>query len=88
MGYPVTVEYRDSNSLGIARKTTKMRKIHINEQIWEYRIGRSNAIILSPDKIKHVVGLGHIQPGLRWEEDYSIKPAMVKSYIEKNLIHA
>jgi hypothetical protein len=32
-----------------------MRKIHLDNQVWEYKIGSKNLLLFSPTKSKHVV---------------------------------
>ena len=70
-----------------------MRKIHIDEKVWEYKIGKSHVEIRDPNNKKFapdfskVTGLDWdtIERG-QWEGYFSIKPHMIKNYIEENII--
>jgi hypothetical protein len=75
-----------------------MRKIHIQNHIWEYRVGRQNVVIRSPQgfgKIKGAIVSCHIIKGLsnpdtfdrgkhKRTSDGMVKPSEVKAYIERN----
>jgi hypothetical protein len=70
-----------------------MRKVHINNQIWHYSIGKQNVIIESPEEIQWVVAFdkllnmkwSDIERG-QWKRYFTIKPSNIKTYIESNLI--
>lgn len=53
------------------------RRVHIDGREWLYRIGRSNAVILSPTGQKHVAQLTQIA-GATWDQ---IERAAWKCYI-------
>lgn len=76
--------------------TTKIRKgfrkIHLDDEIWQYKIGQS-IVIFSPSNLRHLADQSKVS-GLDWnslERDYDkrtfdgITPKMIKEYIIKNL---
>lgn len=68
-----------------------MRKLHINKEVWEYMIGKQNAVIKSPLSKKTIVplititGLSHDELFYEGKCIVEIKPSLIKSYIENNL---
>lgn len=71
----------------------KFRKIHFEDEIWEYKIKPSCVIIISPERVNHRIDMStftgwswhDIERG-QWKKYFPpIKPSYVKEYIEKNL---
>lgn len=70
------------------------RKIHIDEEVWEYQLGKGNAVIKSSDNKKTVVDYskltgrswGIIERGQRKKtSDGMVTPKHIKEYIQKYL---
>jgi len=72
-----------------------MRKVHINNQEWQYHIGQGTVVIQSPDgkKSYHKIHLvkGVCEPDIidrgryKRTSDGMVKPSEVKNYIENFL---
>lgn len=71
-----------------------MRKLHINEEIWLYRIGRGHIVIKDPAGKKILTNQSDVS-GVNWpelERGYwkgyfkGITPSMVKDWIIKNIL--
>lgn len=70
-----------------------IRKIHINEQVWEYSIGQSHVPVWSPDGVKSVIEIKRLPGYLKWLEEqenslgfsdaFRITPGKIKTYIEQ-----
>lgn len=70
------------------------RQLHINDLVWQYKIGQKYICIYSPENKKFNILVGkflveksphwccHDCSGPRYQD---ITPAIIKSYIEKNL---
>ena len=74
-----------------------MRKIHLGDDIWEYKIGKSNVVIFSPNKEKTVISYTDVPGWDKWfeeemekpswtYEDFQVTPGKIKTYIELNLL--
>jgi len=74
------------------------KKVHLDKDIWTYKVGVSNSVILSPDgKKKYIVAhsliakkntpIEHSSTKVEKRSRYTVNPALIKSYIEKNLKH-
>lgn len=71
------------------------RQLHINDLIWQYKIGLKNTIFYTPENKKIVISTYKIdhperpfvkEDGLFGEiKEDGIRPSDIKSYIEKNL---
>lgn len=71
-----------------------MRKLHIGNETWEYKVGKGSTVIVSPngkkvvarnwdivDLLPHVFEKGQY----RGNEDGMVKPSLVKDYIINKL---
>ncbi len=73
------------------------RKIHLDNEVWEYQIGRTNVVIKSPASKKIVVGFCKLT-GRSWDiiergqwkktTDGMVTPKDVRIYIQKHLRNA
>jgi hypothetical protein len=73
-----------------------MRHIHLGDEVWDYRVGKSNLVIQAPNGVKRVVSFNEMAQTVLSEAQYqqwlkdsqsehyqeSITPADVKTYIE------
>lgn len=71
------------------------RKLHINDQVWEYHCGHNYVVVKSPESKKEVIDYSTltgrswdiIERGMRKKtSDGMITPKHIKDYIEKHLI--
>ena len=70
------------------------RKLAIGEAVWEYQLGKGNAVIKSPDNKKTVVAYTKLT-GRSWDilergqykktSDGMVTPKHIKDYIQKHL---
>jgi hypothetical protein len=70
-----------------------MRKIHINNRIWKYHIGKQNVIIESPLGYKHIVPFNKLMDmnwtdieRAKWKRYFIIKPSDIKKHIIFDII--
>jgi hypothetical protein len=69
-----------------------MRKLHINDEEWQYKIGKSGAIVIFPPNGRKVLTDASEVSGLSWDEVergtwkgwFHLKPSMIKDWIIKN----
>jgi len=69
-----------------------MRKVHINNQEWKYKIGKQHLVIESPLGEKQVVPFNELMnmnwndiERATWKRYFIIKPSDVKNYIESHI---
>lgn len=70
-----------------------MRKVHINNRIWKYKIGKQNLIIESPLGYKHIVSFDKLMnmkwtdiERAQWKKYFMIKPSDIKRHILFDII--
>lgn len=72
------------------KKRKGFRKIIINQQAWQYKVGKCYLVIYSPQEEKHVVSVLAVAPYFergQWKktEDGMVKPSAVSKYIQEVL---
>jgi hypothetical protein len=71
-----------------------MRKIHIQNQVYRYKVGKQHVKIIFPDRHVLVADFSQIT-GINWTDierfawknrsGFPIKPSKIRAYIEKKL---
>jgi len=68
-----------------------MRKVHIDGNVWQYKVGKSIILIVGPNNERHLVGRERV--GIKrvvwswfdmdYKEKIEVKPSHVKEYIQR-----